>query len=267
MGRQGGRADAEGRAVACPVLPHREVEAAMTDEQERRCHAQNPADGGGSRDREGRRWAEGEPVHRGSAGAEQAKKGQRHTVIAGALEELPHSLAGDGAQAGGLKSPERHVEDDRADGLDQGEHADRNVDDADSRHELPRPRLRDSEDREVRQPRGLGDDTEGPVADEARGHRDAKNPVQRRGVRRGDRFVVLDHAVSSGPRGPYGRLGDEPPDGVPPRTTSSQAEGKSSPLARRPCARERGRPRRRCGNGSRHRRESPRSHAPPGKSL
>src|SRR5207237_10548348 len=32
MGRQRGRAEAGGRAVARPVLPHREVEAAVTDQ-------------------------------------------------------------------------------------------------------------------------------------------------------------------------------------------------------------------------------------------
>ena len=88
MSRHGGRAETDGRGVSGPVLPHREVEAAVADQQERRRHAQGPPDGRRSREGEGRRRPEGEPVRERAAGAEDAEEGQRYTVVAGALEEL-----------------------------------------------------------------------------------------------------------------------------------------------------------------------------------
>ena len=211
MGRQGGRADTGGRGVAGPFFVHDEVEPAVADQQHRRRHPENPPDRRGSRDGESGRWPCGEPVRHGSAGAEEAEEGQGHPVIAGALEELPHPLPGEGAQARGLESPERHVEDDRANRLDQREDANRDVNGADHGHELPRPRLRDPEDREIRQPGGLGDDAEGSVADEASGDGDAKDPVQRR------RRVRVDHRRDPTSRSAAGadrELGDAPPVGA-----------------------------------------------------
>src|SRR5215475_11059301 len=95
---QCGRGDADRRGVTAPVLLHENVEAAVADEEQRRGDAKGPAHRRGARLGERQRWPSREPVYERSAGTEQDEEGQRHAVVAGALEQLPYSLAGKWAQ-------------------------------------------------------------------------------------------------------------------------------------------------------------------------
>ena len=112
------------------------------------------------------------PLTEGAWPSARPQEGQRHTEVAGALEQFPDGLTGERAKTGRLDAPEHHPEHHGPQRHEQDEQADGDVDGADHRHQPPRPGLGDPPDGEVRHPDVLGDDPKGAMPDETGDHGD-----------------------------------------------------------------------------------------------